>query len=476
MDFKNTITNGYPETFRPSPVERILGIFTEVRPGEGATGLFLMFNIFLVLAAYYLIKPVREGWLSVSDIKGLSKVEIKAYSSFAQSLLLLGIIPIYARLASLMSRRALLTAVTLFFSANLVLFWLLHPGLLSDRIPHVGIMFYLWAGVFSVTVVAQFWSFAADLYTDERGKRLFPLIAVGASSGAVFGSWLTGQFIKTALRDAFDLILLSIVPLMAALVLTWVADKRGAEGKPPPGRSVVSRGPAAPDPTGAFHFIFKTRYLLAVAFLALLINWVNTNGENILYGTVQQTLENECANKGLTEKTEITRFLKKETTAFYGDFYFWVNLCGLLTQALLVSRLLKFGGFATILFLTPLISIFSYSVMLFFPVLLMIRVMKIAENATNYSVNNTARHVLWLPLPPSMIYKAKAAIDTLFMRVGDGMAALTVLIGVQIIHLSLKGFILLNVILVFAWGFIAFIIVRENKRLVRAASRGKITE
>jgi AAA family ATP:ADP antiporter len=99
--------------------------------------------------------------------------------------------------------------------------------------------------------------------------------------------------------------------------------------------------------------------------------------------------------------------------------------------------------------------------------------MKVAENSTNYSVNNTARHVLWLPLPPAMIYKAKTAIDTLFMRTGDGLAALTVLAGTQLFVLPMNGLLIFNVVLALIWGGVAWVVVRENGRLVRAASGGE---
>lgn len=456
---------------RLSRTETFLRIFSDIRPGEGFAGLILMLNIFLVLAAYYLIKPVREGWLSISDIRGLSKIELKAYSSFAQSLVLLLVVPLYARLATRFSRRALIATVTLFFVSNLVIFWLLQPGLLADRFPHVGVAFYLWVGIFSATVVAQFWAFAADLYTDERGRRLLPLIAVGASSGAAVGSWFTGRFIKFDSRETFDLILLAIIPLLAALALSWIADRQGpVRKKGQEGHPTVHKGPAAPDPTGAYRLIFKTKYLLSVAILSLMVNWVNTNGENILFGTVQQALETEYRESGLTDPAAVTRFVKVGTTAFYSDLYMWVNLSALLIQAFLVSRMLKYGGFATILFLTPLVSLFSYSLMALFPFLAVIRIMKVAENSTNYSVNNTARHVLWLPLPPAMIYKAKTAIDTLFMRTGDGLAALTVLLGTQLFVLPMNGFLVVNVVLALIWGGVAWVVARENRRLVRASS------
>src|SRR6185295_13269300 len=123
-------------------------------------------------------------------------------------------------------------------------------------------------------------------------------------------------------------------------------------------------------------------------------------------------------------------FVRQWTTAFYGEFFFWINLCALLAQAFLASRLVRFGGIAAVLLLLPVVSLLSYSTMVFLPMLAMVRGMKIAENATNYSIDNTARQVVWLPTTPEMKYRTKPAIDSLFVRLGDGMAALTVLVGV----------------------------------------------
>ena len=93
------------------PYERWLRLFADVRPREGATSLILIGNIFLILTAFYLIKPVREGWLAITDIGTLTKLEIKAYSAFAQSLILLAILPMYARLAARWNRHDLILRV-----------------------------------------------------------------------------------------------------------------------------------------------------------------------------------------------------------------------------------------------------------------------------------------------------------------------------------------------------------------------------
>ena len=210
-----------------SAFERLLRLFADVKPQEGMTCVILISNIFLILTAYYMIKPVREGWLAISDIKGLSKLEIKAYSAFAQSLVLVGVMPLYAGLAARITRRKLIISVGGFFAIALALFWLTQPGMLMDWIPHIEIVFYLFVGIFSVTLVAQFWAFSSDLYGPERGKRLFPIVAVGAAAGAVVGSWLGEQLVQFEAIEAFDLILISIVPLIAAIVLANWSDHRG---------------------------------------------------------------------------------------------------------------------------------------------------------------------------------------------------------------------------------------------------------
>ena len=176
-----------------SKTERFLQIFTEVRAGEGSTALLMFANVFLILCAYYFIKPLREGWIAISDISGLSKMEVKAYSSFAQSIFLLFIVGWYARLSGRWDRSTLITRATLFCISNMVIFWFFQPGYFFEQLPLSGIIFYLWVGMFGVFVVAQFWTFCADVYTNESGKRLLPMIAIGATSGAAAGSWIVDQ-------------------------------------------------------------------------------------------------------------------------------------------------------------------------------------------------------------------------------------------------------------------------------------------
>ncbi len=441
--------------------QRLLRPITEVRPGEVGPALILFGSIFLVLCAYYFIKPVREGWLAVSVIAGLGKMEIKAYSSFAQAMLLLAVVPWYARLTTRWARRELISRVSLFFAANLVLFWLLHPGLLFEQVPYLGLLFYIWTGIFGVTLVAQFWSFAADLYGEERGRRLFPLIALGASCGAVAGSWFGESLVKGLALDSFHLLLLAVLPLLAALQLARWVDRHGVSAH----HAGVVHGDhaAAPDTAGAYSLILRTPYLRLTALMVFAMFWVMTNGENILFALVQRAMEAEGADAAA---------IKAGTTVFYGNLYFWVNLTSLLLQAFLVSRLQRWGGFGALALIPPLVSLFSYGAIAAHGALSVVTAAKTAENGSNYSINNTARQVLWLPCDREMIYKAKAAIDTLCVRFGDGLAALTVLIGTRALNLGVDAFVWFNMALTGLWLLMAVLVVREHRRLSALALPG----
>jgi AAA family ATP:ADP antiporter len=454
-----------------SSTEKFLRLFTDVEPGEGTTAVMMFANVFLILLAYYFIKPVREGWIAVSDIEGLSKMEVKAYSSFVQSILLLFVVGWYAKLADRWDRVTLFTRATLFCISNMVFFWFLQPNFFFDQLPMSGIVYYLWVGMFGVFVVAQFWTFCADVYTKERGTRMLPFIAIGATSGAATGSWIVDKMVNSGVMPTEALLLAAILPLLISIRLVKAVEDREKSHE----RSLAES--AADEPAGiesatdkvsiwsGAKLVLLSKFLLLAALVTLFTNWVNTNGENLLFRVIQETLATEAQGQGIADERSMLEFIRDGTTAFYGNFYFWVNIVALLLQALVASRLLKYGGFAAILLILPVIALTSYTVMALLPVLAVVKVMKIAENATDYSLNNTSRHVLWLPVSSAMKFRAKPAIDTLYVRLGDGLAAITVLLGVHLLALTTSGFFAFNVFLVLCWLVAGVLLVREHKRV-----------
>jgi AAA family ATP:ADP antiporter len=454
-----------------SRTERLLRVFTDIRPGEGPTALLMFANVFLILCAYYFIKPLREGWIAISDVAGLSKMEVKAYSSFAQSMLLLFVVGWYGRLAVRWDRATLVTRATLFCISNIVLFWFLQPDFFFRALPITGILFYLWVGMFGVFVVAQFWTFAADVYTEERGKRLLPVVAIGATSGAAAGSWMVGKLLQSGFPTE-GLLLASTAPLFVSIALTRRVDlrERGAKRRQPaPVSDVKAQQQGLGFLLDGAKLVLASRFMLAAAAVTLLVNWVNTNGENLLFRVVMESLAERAGEQGITDTMAIADFTQVGTTAFYGNFYFWVNILALLLQSIFASRILKYGGFAAIILILPVISLASYTTMALLPVLAIVKFMKVAENATDYSLNNTARHVLWLPMSSEMKFRGKPAIDTLYVRVGDGLAAVTVLIGVQVLALATEMFFVFNVSLVVLWLAFTFMLIGEYKRAAEAS-------
>lgn len=436
-------------------LDRTLSVVSEVRAGEGGRALMLAANVFLVLASYYILKTVRES-LILSE----AGAEVKSYSSAGQALLLLFVIPAYSFVTTRISRSRLITWVTLFFISHLAVFYVL--GNAGYR---VGVAFLLWVGIFNVLVIAQFWAFANDLHDPETGKRLFPIIGIGSALGAWLGASVAGQLFKVL--SPYQLMALAAGGLLLSIFFARLVDRKPARApREKPQRSSPPAQPeAAMSRKGGFKLVFSNRYLLMIAFMVLLFNLVNSVGEYILGEMVVSNTQAAVAAGTLNESE-----VKSAIGAFYGDFYGWVNLATLLLQVFVVSRLFKYIGVRGALFVLPLIALGSYSLMAMLPVLGVVRIAKIFENSTDYSVQNTARHALFLPTSRDAKYKAKAAIDTFFWRVGD-MAQAGIIFAGTAIALTTKHYALINIALVAIWLVLIIGIYREHRKLTNHDDR-----
>lgn len=435
---------------KKSSLEKFLSLFTEVQSGEGRTALLLFFNLLVLLTAYYMMKTVREALILAG-----SGAEVKSYSAAGQAILLLIAVPLYAKLASRVPRRRLINIVTIFFTVCLVLFYFLG----QMGVP-LGVIFYLWVGIFNLMVPAQFWAFANDLYTPAAGKRIFVIVAFGASSGSVVGSFLARHLIDPL--GVYQLLLLAGALLVLNLIITNIVDSRekGNIDREKNASKSIDEEPVGKG--GAFELVFKNKYLLMIAFLMLFLNWVNTTGEYILGRTITEAAHKavaEGATAGLTAETFIGKF--------YGDFFTVVNLLGMLMQLFIVSRILKYLGIRIALLFLPVIALFGYGIIAFYPIMVAVRWSKTFENATDYSLQNTVRQVLFLPTTREEKYKAKQAIDTFFVRIGDVLSAVLVYIGTALLAFHTKQFALVNIGLVVVWMILAYRIGKKNAVLTK---------
>jgi AAA family ATP:ADP antiporter len=428
---------------RKGPIERFLGLFTDVRAGEGATALLLTLNVFLILAAYYVLKTIREPLIARSG-----GAEAASYSSAGQAVLLIFLVPLYGALAGRLNRRRLITTVTLIFMACLVAFFFLSRANVS-----VGVPFFIWVGIFNVMIIAQFWSFTNDLYTPEEGKRLLALVTFGASAGAAVSPWVTGRLIKLLGVDAMFLV--AGVVLAVSLALTAIVDSRERARR---AAHAVARPSAQEERIGggnAFRLLAQNRYLLLIAFLVLFLNWVNTNGEYVLRKTV--TAAAHAHATGAAADAYIG--------SFYGGFLSTVNIVGLLVQLFLASRIIGYFGVRNAILILPLLALGGYALLAVFPILAVVRLVKVAENATDYSLNSNVRNLLFLPTTRAEKYKAKQATDTIFWRLGDVLSACLVFAGIHWLAFSTTSFAALNLVLASVWVALAFVIGRRFTRL-----------
>src|SRR5687768_9951216 len=256
-----------------SPLERFLGIFTEVHAGEGPVTLLMAFNVFLLLTSYYLIKPVREALI----LSG-GGAEAKSYLVAAMAVVLFFLIAWYSKLVSRYERTRLITVVTLAFIACLVVFWILS----RTNVPYLGYAFFIWVGIFSVMVVAQFWSYANDVYNNDAGKRLFPLVAFGGSFGAFAGSYIANWLL--GFISLFEMMLVAGAVLVLCIVLTNVISRKvwGKAVMEARQRELSAKakredtaGPKPKESLG-FDMLFRYKYIGLIALIVLLLNLVNT--------------------------------------------------------------------------------------------------------------------------------------------------------------------------------------------------------
>ena len=441
-----------PDTeVRPSPLDRALSIFSDVRTGEATTVLLMTFNLFLALVGYYVIKTVREPLILASG-----GAEMKSYAAAAQAVVLMGLVPFYGWFTTKVDRSRLIRGVILFFIVCIELFYL---GAWLD-VPMLGFAFFVWVGIFSLAIVAQFWSYANDLYDQGSGSRLFPIIAVGATVGSMAGSKVAQVLFDIGL-SAYNMMQVTAGLLVLHLVLYAVIERRPKPKKK--GTAVAETG--ALSGSGGFTLVFKSRYLMLIGVFLIVLNLVNTTGEYILSDLV--VLAAEAALPNGTE-AEIQSFIG----AFYGQFFFYVNLTAVVLQAFVVSRIVKYTGMTGALFVLPVVALGAYGLIAAGVGFAVLRWAKTAENATDYSLMNTARALLWLPTTREEKYKAKQAIDTFFVRFGDVMCAGLVFIGVNWLQFQTRHFAFTNIALVVLWIGVGIVLLREYRRLTDDKKEG----
>ncbi|MCB1699381.1 MAG: translocase [Pseudomonadales bacterium] len=432
--------------YRLTRLDKLLNMFTRLRPGEGRSVLIFSAYALLLMLAYYILKTVREPLL----LSG-ANAELKSYAYAVTALLLFLVVPLYAALFRRCGRLALTRYITAFFIFNLLLFFLLGRAGIN-----IGFAYYVWVGIFSVMITAQFWAYAADSFNVKSGQRLFPLIMVGATLGGLVAPALSGFLFREI--GPWPLMLLA----MGLLSLTIPCVSWGKNAIPPGSSSENGESGDAERAGfwGGLSLVMNDRYLLLVAVLIILLNWVNTTGEYILAELVVRYADDMVAADPGIDKGGVI-------ATFYGTFFSLVNLLTLFLQVFLVARVLRWIGVGGAILVLPIVAIIGYGLVVFIPIFSIIRVVKLFENATDYSLMNTTRHALYLPLSPAKKYEGKTTIEGFFWRFGDLAQAVAVYVGLHWFDFDVAEFAMLNMLLGVVWLAVAYAVSREFGALER---------
>ena len=412
-----------------------------MEPSESGTVLLLLLNLFVLLVGYYVLKTVREPLILTSG-----GAEMKSYAAAFQAATLIGFVPAYGWISTRVERSRLVVAMGLFFAATVEVFYLASLA----RLPYLGFAFYVWVGIFSNAAIALFWSYANDLHDPKSGERLFPVIAIGAAAGSPVGSRLAERLFEGGVSP-YHLMHLAAGLLVLQLELYRIVERR-TRGTPRAKRAPLASGP------GGFGLVLRSPYLRLVAVLLVVLNLVNSTGEYVLGRSVVSAARLAAA---ADPAFDVASYIG----AFYGGYFFWVNVASVLLQAFLAARIVKKFGLAGALFALPIVAFGAYALVAAGAGLAAIRWAKTAENAVDYSVMNTGKQMLWLPTAREEKYKAKQAIDGFFVRAGDLLSAGVVYAGTAFLDVGVVGFAAVNLVLLPLWAATAWALVGRYRAL-----------
>ena len=372
-----------------------------VHQGEWPALALSFLYFFCVLAAYYVIRPVRE---QLAAAVGSTQLPWFYGATF---LAMLALAPLYGAVVSRWPRRVVVPALNLVFIACLLAFmpFFAHSGLLSPRA--LGIAFFVWVSVFNLFVVSMFWIFMTDIWTPEQARRLFPLIAVAGTLGAITGPALTQSLVKmigVAPLLAVSACLLGIAVGCVIALGHW-ARTHGAKRHDP-----NHEAPIGGSMWDGLKQIFATPFMRAMAILLLLADGI---------GTVNYAL--------VTDYSHVTFLDPVARTAFHAQVDQIGNIITALTQLLVTRWLLPRKGPGVVIVIWALISAAMLLLVALSPNphapllggLPAVALALIVSRGLAYGMTEPARHALFASVPRTLRYKGQSVVDTAVWRFGD---------------------------------------------------------
>ena len=382
-----------------NPVYRLLHRFIEVRPEEVPVLGWCWLYIFSIQSSYYIMRPIRDQagvaggvnnlqWLFTATLIGMLALNIP-----------------FAFLVKKLPRSRFIPITYHFFAANILLFAAALHWSNAEETIWVGRIFFVWVSVFNLFVVSVFWQMNVDLFSPEQGKRLFGVIAAGATTGAIVGSSVTAALARHLspmflLFGAAVLLEIAVFAIASLSRLSPTLHRRPVVGEEAPiGGSVFA---------GITH-AFRSPYLANVSLFILLFAITST----FLYFQQAGIVSHSFADRGAQ-------------TAFFATIDLLVNILTLVVQLFLTARILGLLGVALTLGVLPAITIVGFGALALTPTIGAVAVFQVLRRAADYAIARPTREVLFTAVPREDRYKAKSFIDTVVYRAGDQVGAWTV--------------------------------------------------
>jgi AAA family ATP:ADP antiporter len=408
----------------------------DVRPVE-VPGLVAAFAYhFLLFTAYGILRPIRDSMGIESGVENLDDL-------FGWTLVgMLVAVPLFGWASGRFRRAVFLPWTYVFFVVQLVAFWAVFTT--AADITTAAKVFFVWVSVFNLFVVSVFWSFMADLFDPEQGKRLFAMITAGASAGVMAGSGITA-FLAEAVGD-LNLLLVSAALLASTIaMMRWLSRwgaRHGTQGEAAGQRRIGG------NPFAGLTRVLSSPYLSGIAAFVFLMAAVNT----VLY--IQQA-----------NLLDIHYPVRAERTAFLGGIEFVMAWLTIAMQVFAVGRLTRRVGVPAMIVLVPLFVVAGFLLIAASPTLMTLVAVYVARRVGQYAIVRPCREMLYTTVDSESKYKAKNVNDTLVYRTSDFVVAKAQDAMASAWSLGLSGMAFVGAGVAAAWAGVAWGLGRAHERM-----------
>ena len=402
---------------------------------ERAAALWSFGYFFALLAGYYVLRPLRDQMGIAGGVRNLPWLFTATFVT------LIVVQPLYGALVAKLPRARFIPLVYHFFVANLVLFWLLLTLGVAPVI--VARVFFVWVSVFSLFAVAVFWSFMADLFTAEQGKRLFGFIGAGGTAGGLLGPLITIQLSKPL--GSINLLVAAAVLLEIAVFCVYRLERAATVHVGTDGELQAAPQRIGGSAFAAFLDFVRSPYLLGVGLWVSLLSFCAT----IVY--FEQA---NIVSAAIHDRDAQTRIFASIDLA--------VNLLSLATQIFVTGQVLKRFGTGVAAGALPAVYVLGFAALFLAPTLAVVIALQIVQRWMNFAIANPARQVFFTVLGREEKYKAKNLIDVVVYRGSDALYG-WVFDGLQALGLKLGAIALVAWPVAAGWLVLSMVLGRVQE-------------